>query len=80
MGKRRKKLPRPKEIVFSCKGKTPSLKKKVKIFCKSELEIGALLVAQLESISLCTSSVARITGYVAYAITCYMPTTRPLKK
>ena len=43
MGKRRKKLPRPKGVVFLCKDKIPSLKEKVKIFGKSELQIGALI-------------------------------------
>ena len=42
MRKRQKKLPRPKEIVL-CKDKIPSRKEKVKIFGKSELEIGALI-------------------------------------
>ena len=43
VGKRRKKLPRPIEIVLLCKDKISSLKEKVKIFGKSELQIGALI-------------------------------------
>ena len=45
-------LPRSKEIVFLCKGKIPSLKEKVKIFGKSELEIGALIHRSL-GVDLC---------------------------
>ena len=43
MRKRLKKLPRPKEIVFRVRIKIPSLKETVKIFGKSEMEIGVLI-------------------------------------
>ena len=65
---------------FLCKDKIPSLKEKVKIFGKSELEIGALIHRSLGVDLICLfTSVARTSRYAACVITCGMPTARPFK-
>ena len=63
-------LPRSKEIVFLCKGKIPSLKEKVKIFGKSELEIGALIHRSLgvDFVSVYVGSENRVICHLSYNV------------
>ena len=68
-GETPKKVTSAEGDCFLCKDKIPSLKEKVKIFGKSELQIGALIHRSL-GVDWVFMSAARTSRYVACVITC----------
>ena len=69
-GETPKKVTSAEGDCFLCKDKIPSLKEKVKIFGKSELQIGALIHRALGVDLGVFMSAARTSRYVACVIKC----------